>query len=492
MQRIFAITLAGLSSFAEAGGVRTKRAAVNVSPTAAPTATNAVLAEMDTMVARLTASLAEAKETRDRQLRSVMGEEQSQATHTGAKKALFDDITKCKAESDEHIAANNRATADAKSRLVSTEQIEKWEAQAKEVVAHAAPFREAYAEAETNFQKRYKHLSQVRRLIHNMTAKMNDYYVRKTPATADAPRFKSMLAQLSAVQTMVNNPNSPVVAAELDVDNIHNSTTAERTSLSNEDHVTATEKALDDVSQAAPGRIDARGQNVNVGSDVGGYVYLVLTRISGTVADELSALKASFQLETATRKSVMTQADDNTLKLSTLIQDAKITNEKVGKEIVGLKERLAELEIEKATCKRRVEIAEKSWIGSKNLGTNLHVTTAELTAQLDRQINDIQHELQLATWVRKLMTQKLATLKKRAAGQGSGSSVEEEEPKVEEPIEAHDDSCLKGGPKDWCSSPKQMKYCGVSKAACDAYLLQDAPDYKWPGHDADQAGGTLQ
>ena len=189
MLRIFATAAAVASALTgcEAGGVRTEQRAVATAaaaPSAPATATGAVLAEMDTMVARLTASLAEAKETRDRQLKSVVGEEQSQSTHTGAKKALYEDITKCTAECEEHLAANAKATADATARLVSTEQIEKWEAQAKEVVAHAAPFRLAYAEAETNFQKRYKHLSQVRRLIHNMTARMNDFYVRKTPAVA--------------------------------------------------------------------------------------------------------------------------------------------------------------------------------------------------------------------------------------------------------------------------------------------------------------------
>ena len=130
--------------------------------------------------------------------------------------------------------------------------------------------------------------------------------------------------------------------------------------------------------------------------------------------------------------------------------------------------------MEKANCRRRVDIAEKTWIGSKNLGANLHVTTAELTAQLDRQINDIQHELQLAAWVRKLMAQKLATMKKRASSEGSGSSAEQEL-KVDEPVEAHDASCLEGGPKDWCSSAEKMQHCGVSKAVCDAYLLQDEP-----------------
>ena len=170
------------------------------------------------------------------------------------------------------------------------------------------------------------------------------------------------------------------------------------------------------------------------------------------------------------------------------MKNARETNTKVNKEIASLEERLAELEMEKANCKRRVEIAEKTWIGSKNLGANLHVTTAELTAQLDRQINDIQHELQLAAWVRKLMAQKLATMKKRASSEGSGSSAEQEL-KVDEPVEAHDASCLEGGPKDWCTSAEKMQHCGVSKAVCDAYLLQDEPDYQWPGHDADMAKG---
>merc|ERR1711871_1793493 len=133
-----------------------------------------------------------------------------------------------------------------------------------------------------------------------------------------------MLSQLSSIQAMVNGPE--ILPAELNVETVDNATLTDRTALSNEDHVTATEKGLDDITQTRPDHINARGQDVHVGSDVGGYVYLVLTRISGTVSDELSSLKASFQLETATRRSVIAQADENSRKLASLIKDAKVNN----------------------------------------------------------------------------------------------------------------------------------------------------------------------
>lgn len=491
-------TAAVLLAGCHAGGIRTTQG-INTMPKpteseeGASTTTATVLKEMDAMVARLGASLAEAKETRDQQLRSVMGEEQSQTVHTGAKKAILEDITKCRKDTKDRIAVNKKAQAEAKAQTISSNQIETWEQQSKNVIAHAAPFRKAYAQADSNFQRRYKHLSQVRVLIHNMTAQMNDFYVRNDHSSSsqtemqNQPRFKSMLSQLSKLQTMVG---APVVAAEMSFDGIQNSTTAERTTLSNENHVTATERALNDVSQTTPTQVSARGHNVHVGSDVGGYVYLVLTRISATVSDELSSLKASFQLETATRKSVINQADENIRKLDGLIKNAKINNEKVHMELANLKEDLSELEVEESNCKQRIEVAQKSWIGSKSLGTNLHVTVKELTSQLDRQIKDIQHELQLATWVRKLMRQKLATMKKRASQdlEGASGDVPGEGLKVEDDnIETQDEACVGGGPKDWCSSPEKMTRCGVSKAACDAYLLQDRPDLEWPGHDKDQA-----
>ena len=114
-----------------------------------------------------------------------------------------------------------------------------------------------------------------------MTAQMNDYYTRKPTGSAQKnaqqPRFKSMLSQLSSIQAMVNDPE--IAPADLSVENVDNATTAERSTLSNEGHVTATEKALDDISQTKPDHINA-GVKMSAGSDVGGYVYLVLTRIS--------------------------------------------------------------------------------------------------------------------------------------------------------------------------------------------------------------------
>ena len=79
----------------------------------------------------------------------------------------------------------------------------------------------------------------------------------------------------------------------------------------------------------------------------------------------------------------------------------------------------------------------------------------------------------------------------KRASQDSGVDRNEatgEEVKVEEEnVEAQDEACMDGGPKDWCSSREKMVRCGVSKTACDAYLLQDRPDLEWPGHHKDQA-----
>ena len=126
------------------------------------------------------------------------------------------------------------------------------------------------------------------------------------------------------------------------------------------------------------------------------------------------------------------------------------------------------------------------------MADNLHMTLEELTAQLDRQIVDIKHELKLSKWARKLMQEKLNTIKKRVdnARERIAQKSPADPPAAEEPAEVVMDekACLEGGPKDWCKSMKRMFHCGVTQASCDAYLAADpVPEVPWPGHKADKA-----
>tara|TARA_B100000795_G_scaffold201072_1_gene154805 strand:- start:242 stop:1840 length:1599 start_codon:yes stop_codon:yes gene_type:complete len=476
-----------------------------------------VIKLMDTMCTELEIELKEALSNREIQLSTYQTEGTDQNAVVGIKKGELSTTAQCKATVAELINANTRNTGEETSKLISDSQLAKWSDQITSVNAHTQPYREAYAKAHNDFQKRYNHLSSVRKLIHNMTAKVNQFYVQQhmntktaTAATAAAdtkvedavkteslleigqpqePRFAEML---NTIQTMMSHPEDPVKAANLDY-GFDNATTGVREPLANQAHVDATLDALNDVKQKDPQHVDARGHLVKVGSDVGGYVYLVLTRISNTVADELSALKSSFQLQTATRKSVISQADRNVEKLNEIIQNGKDTNKAANKRLSELKKELVTLHLKKDGCKRDINDAMSSLEGSKHLADNLHMTLEELTQQLDRQIVDIKHELKLAKWARKLMNEKLNSIKKRVDNAKARVATKVVgEKAAEEPAEVVMDekACLEGGPKDWCTSQTRMFHCGVTQASCEAYLAaNDVGDTAWPGHGQDNALG---
>ena len=486
-----------------------------------------VIKLMDTMCTELEVELKEALANREVQLSSYQREGTDQNQVVGTKKTELATTTECKAAISVLISANTRNTAEEEQKIISEAQLAKWNDQITNANAHAEPYRQAFAKAHADFEKRYNHLNQVRKLVHNMTAKVNQYYVKQhmesaaaaggtTAATAanvktaskagslleiaqttatrtstsltEQPRFQEML---QTIQSMMSHPDDPVRPATLDY-HVDNATTGEREPLAQQEHIDATLRALDDVKQQDPEHVDARGHLVKVGSDVGGYVYLVLTRISNTLADELSALKTSYQLQTATRKSVIAQADRNVQKIQLIVSNAQETNTASNKRMNELKKELSKLHVKEDQCKRDINDAMSSLEGSKHLADNLHMTLEELTAQLDRQIVDIKHELKLSKWARKLMQEKLNTIKKRVdnARERIAQKSPADPPAAEEPAEVVMDekACLEGGPKDWCKSMKRMFHCGVTQASCDAYLAADpVPEVPWPGHKADKA-----
>ena len=492
------------------------------------TMSSQVIKLMDTMVAELETELKEATSNRIVQLSSYQNEGKDQNAVVGIKKTDLTSTSQCTAAVAGLIAANARNTVEEEHKLIPEAQLTQWTEQINTVQTHAAPYRKAFDKAHADFETRYNHLNKVRKLIHNMTAKVNKFYVEQhmqkkqasdststtekaaragsllelSQATAmrtqmsltEQPRFQEMLQTIQSMMT--TDPTAPTTddairPANLDYA-LDNATTGHRTPLINEEHVQATEQALNDVKQHDPQHVKARGHLVKVGSDVGGYVYLVLTRISNTVADELSALKSSFQLQTATRKSVVAQADRNVDKIKLLIVEGQETNKAANKRMEELKKEKSALNLKADRCKRDINDANVSLEGSKHLAENLHMTLEELTAQLDRQITDIKHELKLAKWARTLMLEKLANLKKRVDNANAraaktaavGAPVEEESAEVV----MDEKACLEGGPKDWCKSMKRMFHCGVTQASCDAYLAADPiPDVPWPGHAQDQA-----
>lgn len=406
------------------------------------TVSSQVIKLMNTMVSELETELKDATKNREVQIASYQNEGKDQNTIVGIKQSELETTSHCTAAVAELIAANKRNTEEEERKIISDAQLAKWSDQIVGVQNHAAPYRKAYNKAHLDFQKRYNHLNQVRKLIHNMTAKVNKFYVEKhiqqkksgsvdtkkaahvgsllelsqsratkaKESLTDQPRFQEMLQTIQNMMTTTSDDDVREASLDYALDNV---TSGHRTPLTNEEHVQATEEALKDVKQHDPQHVKARGHLVKVGSDVGGYVYLVLTRISNTVADELSALKSSFQLQTATRKSVIAQADRNVDKLKLLISDGHETNKLANKRIEELKKENTNLNVKADHCKRDINDARVSLDGSKHLAKNLHMTLEELTSQLDRQITDIKHELKLSKWARTLMLEKLANVKSR-------------------------------------------------------------------------------
>ena len=478
-----------------------------------------VMKLMDSMVGELEIELREATENRKIQLASYMQEGVDQNQIVGVKKNDLETTKTCKRAVAELITANVRNTDEETKKIISEGQLAEWTKQEKGVTTHAEPYRAAYAKANDDFKARYNHLNSVRKLIHNMTAKINQFYVKshsdkKTAAVVvekaaavgsflevaqqtavatstsltEQPRFQEML---QTIQSLVNHPSDPIKKANLNYQ-IDNATTGVREDLPDETHVSATLQALDDVKQKDAEHVDARGHLVKVGSDVGGYVYLVLTRISNTVSDELSSLKASFQLQTATRKSVIAQADHNIEKLQQMIAAAKETNKAANHRLEELKKENVQLHLKSDACKVDINDATSSLDGSKHLAENLHLTLEELTAQLDRQITDIAHELKLAKWAHKLMVEKMRTMKKRVSDAEQRATIAAPTKDVAPAEVVMDEkACLEGGPKDWCSSTERMFHCGVTESSCDAYLAPDpiGDQGPWPGHEADKAAG---
>jgi hypothetical protein len=485
------------------------------------TMSSQVITLMDTMVSELESELKEATANRVIQLSSYQNEGKDQNAVVGIKTSDLSTTSQCTAAVTELIGANARNTAEEQRKIVSDAQFSKWNDQSVNVQNHAAPYRKAFDKAHLDFEKRYNHLNSVRKLIHNMTATVNKFYVEQHMqqteepsasaekaaqvgsllelAQASASNNKKSLTKQPRFQEMLQTIQNMMAADPMDDDvrpasldyGLDNATSGVRTPIVNEEHVKATEAALKDITQHDPQHVKARGHLVKVGSDVGGYVYLVLTRITNTVADELSALKSSFQLQTATRKSVIAQADRNVDKLKLLVADGHDTNKAANKRIEELKKELTNLNIKADRCKRDINDATVSLEGSKHLATNLHLTLEELTSQLDRQITDIKHELKLANWARKLMLEKLHNLKNRVVARkarAAKTAVADAPAEDTAEVVMDEKACLEGGPQDWCKSMKRMFHCGVTQASCDAYLAADpVPDIPWPGHDLDQA-----
>lgn len=463
-----------------------------------------VMSLLNNVVQSLSASYDEAVHSKDNQTLSFQEEYTAQIGVVADKKNKFEAQAACKGKLAKAIEENTQALQAKLDEKVSDEQLGKWKAQRKAEEASAKRYLQHYKAATETFRRRYTRLEQARVLIHNITARLNTHYAKEfyenqaqsaaAPSLIEEgsqdtePRFQQMVSQL---QKLVSDDSETPPSLQTAVQSIGE---LGHQTAPKEGHVEATGEALRALQQVKGDTVKTRGADVKVGSDVGGYMYLTLTRIAAYMEHELAAMKATFQLQTAPHRGVRRRAQANMDQLDQQIKSAEEKNEAVEQDVKKLRSEAKKLDGLRSRCLRDSSDAWASYESARQVLASLNMTVGQLGNQVDQQIEDLKHELALAKHGRDTMLEKLRTLQARLK--------DERRRFVSEPgnttlplteVERDDSACLNKGPKDWCASETMMRHCGVTQAACDAYLLADKEpmaDIPWPGRTNDGAGGS--
>jgi exonuclease VII small subunit len=233
----------------------------------------------------------------------------------------------------------------------------------------------------------------------------------------------------------------------------------------------------------APGkmRVEAMGNSVKVGKDVGGHIISAVTKLHGFVNEHAVARKEAFELATKPVRKEIKHDTQEKIRITALLKEYKDTNKRLIDDIMSFKRNIEKNEKDIEVCKNDERRAILGTEDARRKMKQLDADVKALKAAYGTVKDALKKEKSQAGYIVSLLTKKLDALaeymkKAKAVVEAKDAIIKANFTDPDLPKYEGLPFALKcdpnSTPEQWCSSPEMMVRCGVTKESCDTYKFK--------------------